>query len=65
MIEEKDVWRAANLLIARFGEAAVAVAQRKVDEMDSIGDRDLSVVWGSVVVAVRALVNERGGGTLQ
>jgi hypothetical protein len=45
MIPDRDIWRAANLLIREHSaEAEIAVA-RRTDEMLEHGDRDGQLVW--------------------
>jgi hypothetical protein len=45
MIPERDIWRAANLLIREHGAEAEMVAARRADEMLERGDRDGQLVW--------------------
>jgi hypothetical protein len=45
MVSDLDVWRAANLLIRRFGEDAELEAARRADQMLDRGDRDGQRVW--------------------
>jgi hypothetical protein len=45
MIPDRDIWRAANLLIREHEADAEIVAARRVDEMLQRGDRDGQLVW--------------------
>jgi hypothetical protein len=45
MIPDRDVWRAANLLIREHRADAEVVAARRADEMLERGDREGQLVW--------------------
>ena len=45
MISDRDIWRAANLLIREHGADAEIVAARRADDMAERGDRDGKSVW--------------------
>jgi hypothetical protein len=45
MIPDRDIWRAANLLIREHAAEAELVASRRADEMLERGDRDGQLVW--------------------
>ena len=45
MIPDRDIWRAANLLIREHGAEAEIVAARRADEMLERGDYEGRVVW--------------------
>jgi hypothetical protein len=45
MIPDRDIWRAANLLIREHKTDAEVVAARRADEMLDRGDHDGQVVW--------------------
>jgi hypothetical protein len=61
MISDVDVWRAANLLIRRFGEEAELEAARRADQMLERGDRDGQRVWMAIRQAVAQLQAPRSG----
>jgi hypothetical protein len=44
MIPDRDIWRAANLLIREHAAEAEIVAARRADEMLGRGDRDGQLV---------------------
>ena len=52
MIPERDIWRAANLLIREHGSDAEIVAARRADEMFERGDRDGQLVWHRIKQAI-------------
>jgi hypothetical protein len=45
MIPDRDIWRAANLLIREHSADAEVVAARRADEMLERDDRDGQLVW--------------------
>ena len=52
MIPDRDIWRAANLLIREHKWEAEIVAARRADEMLERGDRDGQLVWLRISQAV-------------
>ncbi len=55
MIEERDIWRTANLLIERHGSDALLIAALRADTMLANGDVDGQIVWKRIVRAVEEL----------
>ena len=58
MIPDRDIWRAANLLIREHKTEAELVAARRSDEMLERGDRDGQLVWlriGRAIVELQAV----------
>ena len=45
MIPDRDIWRAANLLIRKHGTDAEIVAARRADDLAERGDHDGKSVW--------------------
>ncbi len=45
MAEDIDLWRAARLLVDRYGDRAVAEAITLADRMREIGDEEGTIVW--------------------
>jgi hypothetical protein len=45
LISDRDIWRAANLLIRRHSGDAEIVAAQRADQMLDQGDRDGQLVW--------------------
>jgi hypothetical protein len=57
MIPDRDILRAANLLIREHGADAEIVAARRADDMAERGDHDGKSVWlriGRAVVGMQA-----------
>ncbi len=52
MIPDRDIWRAANLLIQEHGADAEIVAARRADEMLERGDHEGHVVWSRIRRAI-------------
>jgi hypothetical protein len=52
MISDRDIWRAANLLIRKHGADAEIVAARRADEMIERGDLDGQLVWLRITRAI-------------
>ena len=52
MIPDRDIWRAANLLIREYKAEAEVVAARRADEMLERGDRDGQLVWFRIKRAI-------------
>jgi len=45
MMPDRDIWRAANLLIREHGAEAEVVSARRADEMLERGDHQGQLVW--------------------
>jgi hypothetical protein len=46
VIPEIDIWRAANLMLKRYGDNAKAESARRADELATAGDDAGVAVWG-------------------
>ena len=55
MAEDADLWRAARLLVDRYGNRAGAEAITRADRMREIGDEEGIVVWRRILQYVREL----------
>jgi hypothetical protein len=55
MIDDPDIWRAANILIKRYGADAAIEAARRADELLEAGDRDGCAIWKRILSAVAEL----------
>ena len=55
MVEELDVWRAAQLLVDNHGSYAEIQAAARADELMEAGDMVGRSVWLRVVAAIREL----------
>jgi hypothetical protein len=52
MIPDRDIWRAANLVIREYGDGAEFVAAQRADEMLERCDHDGEVLWHRIRQAV-------------
>jgi hypothetical protein len=57
VIPEIDIWRAANLMLKRYGEKAEAECVTRTDELAAAGDYDGVAVWRRITDAVAQLAN--------
>ena len=57
VIPEIDIWRAATLMLKRYGERALEESASRADELASAGDDDGVAVWRRISDAVGQLVN--------
>ena len=52
MIPEIDIWRAATLMLKRYGEKALEQSSTRADELAAEGDHDGTVTWRRIADAV-------------
>ena len=57
VIPEIDIWRAATLMLKRYGEKALEESASRVDELATAGDDDGVAVWRRISDAVGQLAN--------
>ena len=55
MISDLDIYRAANLLIDRYGDGALTEAVQMIDRMLTEGDSEGRIVWQRIKRAIEAL----------
>ncbi len=55
MTSDLDIYRAANILVKRYGEDAALKAARRADVMLERGDMDGYAVWKQIVKAVEEM----------
>jgi hypothetical protein len=55
MIDDHDLWRAAQLMIKRHGEDAPVVAAQRADELFEEGDLDGAALWRRITAAIEDL----------
>lgn len=55
MVDEVDIWRAANLMIKQHGETADIAAAQRINELAERGDLDGAAVWRRIQRAVTEL----------
>ena len=61
MTSDLDIYRAARLWLGQHGDDAVAMARRKVAELQTAGQRDGADVWLRIIVAIETLLTPRTG----
>jgi hypothetical protein len=64
VIPEIDIWRAANLMLKRYGEKALEESVARGDELAAGGDHNGVAVWRRISVAVAELANTTPSGPL-
>jgi len=57
VIPEIDIWRAANLMLKRYGEKAFDESSTRADELAADGDHDGASTWRRITAAVKQLAN--------
>lgn len=55
MLDDLDIYRAANILIREHGEDAPIIAAMRIDAMAERGDEEGCQVWQRILKAVDAL----------
>ena len=64
MIPEIDIWRAANLMMKRYGHKALEESRTRVDELTAAGDHDGADTWRRISAAVVQLANNTPSGPM-
>jgi hypothetical protein len=64
VIPEIDIWRAANLMLKRYGEKALEESSARADELAADGDHDGASTWRRITAAVVQLANNVPPGPL-
>jgi hypothetical protein len=64
VIPEIDIWRAANLMLKRYGDKALEQSVARADELAADGDCNGAATWRRIIEAVRQLANTRPVGPL-
>ena len=57
MIPEIDIWRAAQLMLKRYGDEALKESAARTDELMAAGDGDSAATWRRITDAVAQLAN--------
>jgi len=57
MIPEIDIWRAATLMIKRYGGKALEESTARADQLHEEGDPDGAATWRWIACAVEQLAN--------
>jgi hypothetical protein len=64
VIPEIDIWRAANLMLKRYGDKALEESAARADELASQDDGNGAAVWRRITDAVSPLANQTPPGPL-
>jgi hypothetical protein len=64
LIPEIDIWRAAQLLLKRYGEKALDESAARADELTLAGDDDGATTWRRIMAAVTQLANKTPPGRI-
>ena len=64
MLDDIDIWRAAKVLIDRYGDEAPAEAMKRADNMEAIGDEVGTAVWRRIRQYVCELQRTRPKGAV-
>jgi len=57
VIPEIDIWRAANLMLKRYGDKALEESAARADELAAAEDHNGVAVWRRIAHAVGQLAN--------
>jgi hypothetical protein len=57
VIPEIDIWRAANLMLKRYGDKALDESAMRADKLAAGGDHDGATTWRRITNAVMQLAN--------
>jgi hypothetical protein len=57
VIPEIDIWRAATLMLKRYGDKALEQSAMRVDALATGGDHDGADTWRRITSAVEQLAN--------
>jgi hypothetical protein len=55
MVDDPDIWRAANLMLKRHGADSEVAAAMRAEELLARGDFEGCAVWKRILAAVREL----------
>jgi hypothetical protein len=64
VIPEIDIWRAANLMLKRYGDKTVEESAARADELAAQDDYKGEAVWRRITDAVGQLANRTPAGPL-
>ena len=59
MISDLDIWRAAQVMVKRYGKDAASKANKRADEFLDQGNLDGQRVWTRIVRAIEELQRQR------
>jgi len=58
LIPEIDIWRAAQLMLKRYGDNALEESAARANELALAGDDDGASTWRRIMAAVEQLANK-------
>ena len=64
LIGKIEIWRAANLMLKRYGGKALEESASRADELAAQDDYNGEAVWRRITDAVRQLANQTPAGPL-
>jgi hypothetical protein len=64
VIPEIDIWRAANLMLKRYGDKALEESAARAEELAAQQDDNGAAVWRRITDAVDQLANQTPPGPL-
>ena len=64
MVDEKDIFIAAEFLIKQHGESADAAASQRIDEFTERGDLDGAAAWQRIHLAAKELAKTESDGPI-
>ena len=64
VIPEIDIWRAATVMLKRYGDKALEQSSARADELAADGDHDGADTWRRISAAVVQLANTTPPGPL-
>jgi hypothetical protein len=65
VIPEIDIWRAAQLMLKRYGERTLEESAARADELALAGDDAGAVTWRRIMAAVIQLANKTPSGPVR
>jgi len=57
VIPEIDIWRAATLMLKRYGKDALKQSAKRAEELSAAGDDEGAATWRRITDAVKQLQN--------
>jgi hypothetical protein len=57
MIPEIDIWRAATLMLQRYGDKALEESATRADQLEAEGDPEGAATWRWIARAIEQLAN--------
>jgi hypothetical protein len=64
VIPEIDIWRAAQLMLKRYGDKALQESDTRSEELSAAGDHEGAATWRRITAAVEQLANNTPSGPL-